>query len=84
MYGDFKISDERYTIIPTKMTISLQQFCLLLFEPKILRGKYPAMFVSENKDTEHYLFLLLLSLELTGLVNYIKQTTVKQIRFRQN
>jgi hypothetical protein len=31
------------------MTISLQQFCLLLFEPKILRGKYPAMFVSENK-----------------------------------
>jgi hypothetical protein len=48
MYGDFKISDERYTIIPTKMTISLQQFCLLLFEPKILRGKYPAMFVSEN------------------------------------
>ena len=32
------------------MTISLQQFCLLLFEPKILRGKYPAMFVSENNQ----------------------------------
>jgi hypothetical protein len=28
------------------MIVSLQQFCLLLFEPRILPGKYPAMLVS--------------------------------------
>jgi hypothetical protein len=28
------------------MIVSLQQFCLLLFEPRILPRKYPAMLVS--------------------------------------